>query len=206
MKSSMYKAVLTAAALTACSTYDSTNAPSEGMGSVRVQLTDAPFPFDSVAKVEVHVVRVDARIADADSAAADANVSDNSQGGWVEIARPDKVVELLALRGGKVADLGSTQVAVGTYRGLRLIIDASKSSLTLKNGMSLTGASSPGVKFPSADKSGLKINIDGGVAITEANATTLVIDFDVGNSFVMRGNSITQNGLLFKPTLSATVK
>ena len=206
MKSSMYMAVLTAAALAACSTYDSTNAPSEGMGSVRVQLTDAPFPFDSVAKVEVHVVRVDARIADADSAAADANVSDNSQGGWVEIARPDKIVELLALRGGKVADLGSTQVAVGTYRGLRLIIDASKSSLTLKNGMSLTGASSPGVKFPSADKSGLKINIDGGVAITEANATTLVIDFDVGNSFVMRGNSITQNGLLFKPTLSATVK
>lgn len=205
MRSLIHVAVLTAAVLTACGTNDSMN-PAEGLGSVRVQLTDAPFPFDSVAKVEVHVVRVDARIADADSAAADANVSDNSQGGWVEIARPDKVVELLALRGGKVADLGSTQVAVGTYRGLRLILDASKSSLTLKNGMSLTGASSPGVKFPSADKSGLKIKIDGGVAITEENATILVIDFDVGNSFVMRGNSITQNGLLFKPTLSATVK
>jgi len=207
MRSSLYLAALTAAAISSgCGTYDSMNAPTQGMGSVRVQLTDAPFPFDSVAKVEVHIVRVDARIADADSAAADANVSDNSQGGWVEIARPDKVVDLLALRGGKLADLGSTQVAVGTYRGLRLIIDASKSSLTLKNGMSLTGTSSPGVKFPSADKSGLKINIDGGVAVTSQNATVLVIDFDVGNSFVMRGNSITQNGLLFKPTLSATVK
>jgi len=97
-------------------------------------------------------------------------------------------------------------VAVGTYRGLRLIIDASKSSLTLKDGMKLTGTSTPGVKFPSADKSGLKINIDGGVAVTSQNATVLVIDFDVGNSFVMRGNSISQNGLLFKPTLTASVK
>lgn len=207
MRSSLYLAVLAAATLTsACGTYDSMNAPSEGMGTVRVQLTDEPFPFDSVAKVEVHVVRVDARIADADSAAAAANVSDNSQGGWVALARPDKVFELLALQGGKFADLGSAQVAAGTYRGLRLIIDASKSSLTLKNGMTLTATSSPGVKFPSADKSGLKISIDGGVAVTSQNATTLVIDFDVGNSFVMRGNSITQNGLLFKPTLLATVK
>ena len=119
MKSSLRLAALVAVSMTAaCGGYDSMNAP-DGMGTVLVQLTDAPFPFDSVAKVEVHLVRVDARIADADDAAADANVNDNSQGGWVEIARPDKVVELLALQGGKLASLGSTQVAVGTYRGLR---------------------------------------------------------------------------------------
>lgn len=205
MKSLLYLAALGAAVL-ACGTYDSVNSPAGGLGTVRVQLTDAPFPFDSVAKVEVHVVRVDARIETADSAAADANLNEEGTGGWIAIARPDKVVELLALQNGKLSDLGSTEVPVGVYRGLRLIIDASKSSLTLKNGMSLTGSSSPGVKFPSADKSGLKINIDGGVVVTSQNASVLVIDFDVGNSFVMRGNSITQNGLLFKPTLTATVQ
>jgi hypothetical protein len=33
----------------------------------------------------------------------------------------------------------------------------------------------------------------------------MVLDFDVGNSFVMRGNSLAQNGLLFKPVVKATV-
>ncbi|MGH7712088.1 MAG: DUF4382 domain-containing protein [Gemmatimonadaceae bacterium] len=175
------------------------------MGTVRLQLTDAPFPFDSVDKVEVHVLRVDARLQEADDAAADANVSENSGGGWIVLASPDKVFDLLKLRGGALADLGSAQLAAGTYRGLRLVIDASKSSLTLKNGMTLTGTSSPGVVFPSASTSGLKIKIDGGVEVEPQSTTVLVIDFDVGESFVMRGNSITQNGLLFKPTISATV-
>jgi len=34
----------------------------------------------------------------------------------------------------------------------------------------------------------------------------MVVDFDVANSFVMRGNSLAQNGLLFKPVIRATVK
>ena len=34
--------------------------------------------------------------------------------------------------------------------------------------------------------------------------TSMLIDFDVGKSFVMRGNSISQNGLLFKPVIHAT--
>ncbi|HJU73392.1 MAG TPA: DUF4382 domain-containing protein [Gemmatimonadaceae bacterium] len=190
------------AALTACGT---ASAP-DGMGVVRVQLTDAPFPFDSVAKVEVHVVRVDARLQDADDDDAAADVDDDDADGWVVLARPDKVFELLALQGGKLADLGSATIAAGTYNGLRLIIDASKSSITLKNGKKLTGASSPGVQFPSADRSGLKVRLAEGIDVTAANVSVLVIDFDVGESFVMRGNSITQNGLLFKPVLSATVK
>ena len=173
---------------------------------MRIQLTDAPFPFDSVATVDIHLVRIDARLLDTDSAAAAANVDANDAGGWVTLARPDKVFELLALRGGKVADLGVAQVPVGIYHGLRLILDASKSSLTLKNGFALTGTSTPGVKFPSADRSGLKINLDGGVAVTNEDPAILVVDFDVGESFVMRGNSIAQNGLLFKPVLSASVK
>jgi hypothetical protein len=32
----------------------------------------------------------------------------------------------------------------------------------------------------------------------------MVIDFDLGHSFVMRGNSIAKNGLIFKPVIRAT--
>lgn len=34
----------------------------------------------------------------------------------------------------------------------------------------------------------------------------MVLDFDVGKSFVLRGNTIAQNGLLFKPVIRATAK
>lgn len=204
MRLTLRFAIIAVAALTTACGTDSTLP--EGMGSVRIQLTDAPFPFDSVATVDVHVVRIDARLLDTDSVSAAANVDDNDAGGWVTLARPDKMFELLALRGGKVADLGVTQVPVGVYHGLRLILDVSKSSITLKNGLTLTGTSTPGVKFPSANRSGLKINTADGVLVTSEDPAILVVDFDVGQSFVMRGNSIAQNGLLFKPVLSAIVK
>jgi hypothetical protein len=44
------------------------------------------------------------------------------------------------------------------------------------------------------------------VTVADGGTTTLVVDFDVANSFVMRGNSLSQQGLLFKPVVKATVK
>ena len=163
-------------------------------GKLNVVLTDAPFPFDSVARVDVFVVRIDAKAPDTDSAAA-ANESDSN--GWVTVATPNTLINLLDLQGGKTTNLGSTSLTAGTYKGFRLILDTDKSSVTLKNG------TKPNVKWPSAGKTGIKINLDTPVNLTEAGAT-LLVDFDVGRSFVLRGNTISQNGLLFKPVLRAT--
>jgi hypothetical protein len=54
-------------------------------------------------------------------------------------------------------------------------------------------------------KSGIKIMLDEPFNVTDGT-TTLLVDFDVGRSFVMRGNSISQNGLLFKPVIHATTQ
>jgi hypothetical protein len=43
------------------------------------------------------------------------------------------------------------------------------------------------------------------VQIVAGQTTTLLVDFDINNSFVMRGNAIAQNGLLFKPVVRATI-
>jgi hypothetical protein len=43
------------------------------------------------------------------------------------------------------------------------------------------------------------------VTVVPNTTTTLLIDFNVNDSFVMRGNSIDKNGLLFKPVIKATV-
>jgi len=87
-----------------------------------------------------------------------------------------------------------------------MVIDPSKSSVTLKNGQVLTNTSSPSVMFPSASRSGIKIALASPVVVGEDGKTTMVVDFDVASSFVMRGNSLAQNGLLFKPVIRATVK
>jgi hypothetical protein len=196
-----------AAAVAAVACGSDSTAPS-GSGTMVVQLTDAPFPTDSVKSVDVFVVRVDARSNDADSTAAATSMTDDSSSaaGWKTVASPNAMYNLLALQNGTTATLGTTSLSAGSYSGLRLIIDPSKSSLTLKNNQVLTSTSSPNVTFPSASRSGIKIVVTKPVTVTAGSTTTLLVDFDVANSFVMRGNSLSLNGLLFKPVIKATVK
>ena len=72
--------------------------------------------------------------------------------------------------------------------------------------MVLTGTSNPNIVFPSASRSGIKVVLTQPIEVAAHDTTTVLIDFMVGDSFVLRGNSITQNGLLFKPVVRASVK
>lgn len=207
MKSFVTMAALlaTGALLAGCSSDTTTEA---GRGTLAVQLTDAAFPTDSVRSVDVFVVRIDARLADADSATAARGAPDDSASadGWTTITAPNQSVNLLAYQNGIALPLGSSAIAAGNYQGFRLIIDPTRSSLTLKNGVVMTRTSTPSVTFPSASRSGIKIVLATPVTVTASQTTTLLVDFMVGSSFVMRGNSISQNGLLFTPVLRGTVK
>src|SRR3954465_15876082 len=74
-----------------------------GLGTLVVQLTDAPFPTDSVKSVDIFVVRVDGRVVEADEAAAGADVAteDESHGdGWKTLATPNASIDLLSLQNG----------------------------------------------------------------------------------------------------------
>lgn len=199
-------AVCASAALVACGS-DSNVSPSAA-GSVSISLTDAPFPFDSVARADIFVVRIDGKTADTDSAGAEAEKDDDSHANhdpsrdWVTLAAPNASFNLLDLQNGKTTNLGQVTLPSGTYQGFRIIIDASKSSITLKNGAVLNGANG-GIKFPSAARSGIKIKLDKPFTVVNGKSQ-MVIDFDLGHSFVMRGHSIGQNGLLFKPVIRAT--
>jgi hypothetical protein len=185
-------------AVVACNSDDPTM---NGTGTVVVKLTDAPFPFDSVEKVEVFVVRVDAKQVDVSEAEADEGTDDASEdkGGWQTIAEPNKVIDLLTLRDGKTTNLGQDALPEGTWRAFRLIIDPAQSKITLKDG------SNPSIVWPSAARSGLKVQMPAPVELEEGESVEVTIDFDVGESFVLRGNSIKNNGLLFKPVIKAKV-
>lgn len=196
-------ALVTAAA---CSNDSPTRIPA-GQGLVHLQLTDAPFPFDSVKSVDIFVVRIDAKLADADSAECEKHLGDAAKDSsdWVTLAEPNRSIDLVALRGGKVSDIGQKALPVGTYRTLRLIIDPTKSSVSLKNGVVLTRTSLPAVYFPSAARSGIKVKLSKPVEVTEGNAATLTIDFSLDESFEIVGKSIQRFGLLFKPVIRATI-
>ena len=191
----------------ACDSAYSTAPAGGSAGTLVVQLTDAPFSTDSVKRVDMFVVRVDARQAEADSASTDHALSDDSAAtdGWKTVASPNASFNLLSLQNGVAATLGQATLTAGTYNGFRLIIDPTKSSVTLKNGQVLTGTSSPGVTFPSASRSGIKIVLSQPVTIVAGKANNLLVDFNVNDSFVQRGNSIDRNGLLFKPVIHATI-
>jgi hypothetical protein len=165
-------------------------------GKVNVVLTDAPFPFSQVKSVDVFVTRIDAKLEDVDSVQA-ANEADSS--GWKTLVSPNSSVNLLTLTGGTTANLGVATLPVGTYRSFRIVIDTDKSSVTLNDN------TKPDIKWPSAGKNGIKVILDQPFEVT-SGTTTLLLDFDVGRSFVMRGNSISQNGLLFKPVIHATTQ
>jgi|SRR5687768_13496360 len=188
--------ILVAAAglATACETSSTPGIITEGDGQLTVKLTDAPFPFAEVKSVDVFVVRIDARPATADSAQA---ASHSEMSGWTTLVSPNALINLLELANGNTLTLGTASLSSGAYRGFRMIIDTDKSSVTLNDN------TKPEVKWPSSGKNGLKILLDEPVIIP--GASTLVLDFDVGRSFVMRGNSISRNGLLFKPVIHATV-
>jgi hypothetical protein len=210
---------LTATLLGAVACSDSTGS---GTGTVGVRLTNAsvaasvaasiegelPLPEGSVKSVDLWVVRIDARRADAteQEAAEDTEESEAAESGWVTLAEPDAAIDLMTIADGTNAFLGEAEVAAGQYNGFRLIIDPAKSSITL-NGeppMVIGGESIVGLKLPSAAQTGVKINLTGGpVDVDDGEASTLLVKFDVSKSFVVRGPSIEENGLLFKPVIRA---
>jgi len=197
-----------AVAVWACSDHSVTGARMQkGQGTLAMQLIDAPSALDSIASVNVFVVRVDGRVAVADSADADKNVDgdgdfenrdhiDRDSTAWVTIASPNKLFNIMALTGKDTAFLGAAVVDSGKFRAFRLIIDPSKSTVVLKNGAVLTSTSTPSVDFFSRGRHGILVDLDNDVDVHEGATTTITLDFRLGESIRLRGLSIGDDGLM----------
>ena len=92
-----------------------------GDGRTAVFLTDAPFPFDRIARVDIHIAEIGL-----------SPQADTSQGppGWITVAQPDRVFNLLDLQNGTTALLGEADVPPGQYRAVRVTFDPARSSMT----------------------------------------------------------------------------
>ena len=146
-------AVLSAAivALAACGGGgggSTSTAQTQGTGTLRIALTDAPScGFDQV-NVTVDRVRVH------QSAGAG-----ESEAGWSEVRlNPPRKINLLTLMNGVLFDLGQTALPAGQYQQLRLMLVANAGSGSPANSVVPSGGAETALSTPSGMQSGIKLN------------------------------------------------
>jgi hypothetical protein len=206
-----------AAVLWACADHALTaNSMQPGQGALAMRLIDAPTPLDSIDSVNIFVVRVDAREKVADSVAADSGVAMDDDDmdrenphrdstAWVTIASPNKVFDVMALTGGDTALLGTAIIDTAKFRSLRLVIDPSKSYVVLKGGKVLTDSSTPPVELFSRGRHGILVDLDSDADVKAGATTTITLDFRLGQSLMLRGRSLGDDGLIVAANVSGHV-
>ena len=178
-----------AALLAACGGGGSSTSASGTTGTLRVSLTDAPAcGFDQV-NVTIQKVQVN----------QSASASD-SDPGWIDIAlNPALRVDLLTLSNGVLAELGQVPLAAGHYSQMRLVLAENSGSDPLANSVVPTGGSEQPLTTPSAQQTGLKINVD--LDVQANQMVDMVLDFDACKSVVTAGAS---GKYILKPVVKAT--
>lgn len=158
-----------------------------GSGKTSVLLTDAPFPYDSVTSVDVYIERIEAST-DGDTTRLDGP-------NWVLIAEPQRTFNLLELQNGQTALLGETTIPAGQYKALRMRLDTRRSQVMARRGaMNVDwGGYAPTPTLYAFVERPLEVGDEGG---------SIVIDFDVGRSFLCPGVVCT-NTLTFFPVFRA---
>lgn len=164
-------------------------------GKTAVFLTDAPFPFDFIRRVDIHVVEI-----------ALSPQADTSAGapGWLPVATPDRSFNLLDLQNGVTARLGQAEIPPGQYRAVRVTFDPARSTMTDRDGRVISAAAGSGGPVidwqAKADRPLLFGLVEEPLAVDDKGAE-IVIDFDVGRSFLYDGGDFT-----FVPFLRAIAR
>ena len=162
-----------AAVLTQGCYTDDTGGPTGGQPltpKVTVHLTDDPFPFDSVAAVNLYVDSIEA------STAADSAGYLTPEGAFVTIAAPHRAINLLDFQQGAAELLGQGTLKVGQYKSIRMTIDADSTSVIWSGGIPME------VDWGPTGRIQLYAVVEPAFSVADSGAD-LVLDVDVGRSF-----------------------
>ena len=181
-------ALLTATLFVACYKADSSGPLGTNRKPMaKVLITDAPFPFDSVQRVDVYIVSISVATQPDTGSSADSMK-------WVTVAEPHRQVNLLELQRGITAELGVGELTADQYKAVRVIIDADSSAgIRWANG-------SPAVVHWYGGRQAIHAFVEAAVDVPEQGAD-IVIDFDVGRSF--RYNELSDGAFEFFPWIRA---
>jgi hypothetical protein len=182
MRSTDLALALALATLPACGSGGSPAlAPAGTAGHATFYLTDAPFPFATVSRVDVYVARIELA-PQVDTSAGPAQ--------WITVATPDRGFNLLDLQNGTTALLGDAEIPAGRYAAVRVTIDPARSSITDAGGHAIvatTAPTGPGIDWQTTvAQPVLYAQVEEPMAVDE-QGQDIVIDFDVGRSFEYAG-------------------
>jgi hypothetical protein len=174
---------------------DGVNRTSEPRESgTRVLLTSSPSQYAEIARADVFVVRVSAVQLD---------------GAEQTIVEPNRFYDLVAPQNGRTADLGHGVLSPGSYAGVTLTIDFTRSKITLKDGTVLTDASLPGIQWwgvpgipspvnvPKAELY-IAVSVESAIEII-GSRSQILIDVDLARSFFAINPSNLAAGFEFRP-------
>ncbi len=147
--------------VTSCDKDDDNTTATPGKSTMRMHLTDAPATYDAV-NVDIKDVEVHA-----------------DSGGWVTLANiKPGIYNLLDFRNGLDTLIAVGEVPAGKISQIRLILGPDNS--VVENGISHP------LKTPSAQQSGLKLNVN--YTLEPGLVYEFWLDFDASRSIVARGN------------------
>ncbi|WP_281542028.1 DUF4382 domain-containing protein [Maribacter aestuarii] len=179
--------------LAACSKYGNELSYVE-YGTLSVQLTDAPFPYDFVSEANVTIFKIDARHKNPSDTE---NLDDNSN--FITLFEGEMTVNLLELTNGVTKSMGEIEVPVGTYDLVRVYVS--------NGNVLLTDGTIYDLKVPSGEQTGIKVFIKPSIEVVTQLSSDLLLDFDVNKSFVPKGNVNAVSGITgfnFKPVIRAS--
>jgi hypothetical protein len=167
------------------------NAPG-GTGTVKLMITDKPFPVDLLASAEVTITSVELRAAETEApstqpaakgvqaAGAENQTVDSDEAAakddgatFITIFEGERTFDLLDLRGGRADLLADAEVPAGQYDQARLIVTAGRVVLTDGREFNLT--------VPSGAQSGIKLNFT--FEVQQDQETPLLLDVDLSRAF-----------------------
>ncbi|WP_430813526.1 DUF4382 domain-containing protein [Carboxylicivirga sp. RSCT41] len=157
-------------------------------GTLKINLTDAPFPTDMVSEANVTISKIEIR-----------NADESEEGPYTVLSEEEMSFNLLDLTNGVTAGLVDLEIEAGEYDLIRLYV--SESGIVLKDGTEHT------LKVPSGEQTGIKIFLDPSLVVKGGLTSELLLDMDVSQSFVLKGDISTPagiNGFNFKPTIKAS--
>lgn len=158
-----------------------------GTGTLKIKLTDAPFPTDLVAEANVTINKIEIR-----------KSGETDENPFTVLSTQEMKFNLLELTNGLTETLVNLNIEAGSYDLIRMYV--SESSIKLKNG------DVHSLKVPSGEQTGIKIFIDPSIKVVGGLTSELLLDFVVSKSFVLKGNMDSPAGIKgfnFKPVIKA---
>lgn len=156
-----------------------------GPGRLSVKITDAPFDVASVEAAYITISKIEIR---------EANKDDGYP--FLELPMEPVTLNVFELRNGITEELVNLEVPVGDYDLVRLYVDEAKLKLKDVDEEFV-------MKVPSGEQTGIKLFVDPVIHVEGGISAELLLDFDLSQSFVMRGRD-AQNGFIFKPRIRAS--